>query len=89
MDSLAKPKRPVPVTTLCLLISALTVSIVCAPERSIDAVAASLALCAKTVVPSLFPFFVCCNLLTRAGLVDAAGRLLSPVMRPWLMRLQA
>lgn len=52
--------------------------------RSTDAAALArdaLALCARSVVPALFPFFVVCSLVTKLGYTAAAGRFIAPVMR--------
>ncbi len=49
-----------------------------------QAVRDGLALCARSVIPSLFPFFVAVSCFTALGLADACGRLLSPVMGPLL-----
>lgn len=64
----------------CVL--ALVVCIVWSPRASIDAVTAGLGLCVRTIVPTLFPFFVCCNILIRTGFVSVVGKWLTPVMRP-------
>ena len=47
-----------------------------------NAVRAGLALCAGTVVPSLFPFFAAISLLLQLGAAEALGRLCAPIMRP-------
>jgi len=38
--------------------------------------------CANSVVPSLFPFFVCSRMLIEMGAAEKLGRLLSSVMKP-------
>ena len=54
----------------------------------VDARAASaasvsaLGLCAKVIVPSLFPFFVCSNLFCALGLERPMERVLSRVVEP-------
>ncbi len=40
-----------------------------------------LALCARAIVPSLFPFFVLSNLLSALGLAQTLGRVAAPLMR--------
>lgn len=59
--------------TICLLIM---------PQSSISAAKAALALCSDTVIPSLFPFFVCSGLFISMGVADEAAKRLSGVMRP-------
>lgn len=49
------------------------------PAKASSAAADSLSLCAKLIIPTLFPFFVATQLLSELGLADALGRLLSPV----------
>ncbi len=44
------------------------------PAVSIGAAREALTLCAGTLIPSLFPFFVCANLLIAGGLTASAGR---------------
>ena len=56
------------------------------PEEGAQAARDALALCAQTVVPSLFPFFVCSQLFLQLGFAARLSRLLSrPVSR--LLRL--
>ena len=52
------------------------------PQKAASAVRAGLALCAGTVVPSLFPFFAAISLLLQLGAAEALGRLCAPIMRP-------
>ena len=52
------------------------------PQKAASAVRAGLALCAATVVPSLFPFFAAISLLLQLGAAEALGRLCAPIMRP-------
>lgn len=53
------------------------------PEMASEAVRDALALCARTVVPSLFPFFVVTALLLQSGL----DSLLRPVCAPFMVPL--
>ena len=48
-------------------------------EAVLDAARAALLLCAETVLPSLFPFFVFSALIARLGIPQALGRRLSPL----------
>ncbi len=49
-----------------------------------QAVRDGLTLCARSVVPALFPFFVAVSCFTSLGLAQELGRLLSPVTAPLL-----
>ncbi len=42
----------------------------------------ALVMCAQSVIPSLFPFFVLSGLLMQTGFVQVAGALLSPLVQP-------
>lgn len=44
-----------------------------APEEAKTAAEEALQLCAHTLIPSLFPFFVCSNLFVASGLANAVG----------------
>lgn len=46
------------------------------------AVRSALELCVRSLIPSLFPFFVFSALLTQTGFVQTAGALLTPLVRP-------
>ena len=63
---------------VCYLIG----SMVAEPEECVAAAKDALRLCAEVVVPSLFPFFVCSNLLIGLGGAELLSRYLSPLMRP-------
>ena len=52
------------------------------PDVGAQAARDALALCAQTVIPSLFPFFVLSSLLVSCGAADTLSHLLSPLMRP-------
>lgn len=52
------------------------------PQEAAGAVRDGLALCAGTVIPSLFPFFAAISLLLQLGAAEALGRLCGPVMNP-------
>ena len=52
------------------------------PDVGTQAARDALALCAQTVIPSLFPFFVLSSLLVSCGAADALSHLLAPLMRP-------
>ena len=53
-------------------------------QLTAQAVRDGLALCASSVVPALFPFFVAVSCFTSLGLARELGRILSPVTAPLL-----
>ena len=57
------------------------------PQEASDAVRGGLSLCARTVIPALFPFFVVSGLLLRLGMGGMLQSLCSPFMMP-LFRLR-
>lgn len=63
-------------------IIALTVLIAAKPENSMDAVREALVLCMETIIPSLFPFFVCSGLLIYSGFAQTLAKVFSPIMKP-------
>lgn len=69
---------------ICVGIAAACLALFAALEPAVAGNAAreALRLCCETLVPSLFPFFVCTNLLLASGLVGKAGKALAkPVQR--------
>ena len=52
------------------------------PDVSAQAARDAMLLCAQTVIPSLFPFFVLSSLCVELGLIRRLGRSLEPVMEP-------
>lgn len=52
------------------------------PKECTSAVINSMNLCATTVIPTLFPFFVCSSLFVNLGLARYASKFLSSIMRP-------
>ena len=71
-------KRAIP------LLAAVAAAILLAlrPQAAAAGVRAGLSLCAGTVIPSLFPFFVVITLLLRLGLADSLQGVCGPVMGP-------
>lgn len=65
-----------------LLTAAFTLALVCSPDSALEAAAGAYKICENTVIPSLFPFFVCSNLLTMLNATEYLSRILKPVMRP-------
>ena len=70
--------------TFCILY--LTVFIVSMPQNCLSAAKRGIDLCLNTVIPSLFPFFVCSGILSASSLAITCGKALSVFMRP-LFRL--
>lgn len=52
------------------------------PDAALEAAKNACVICENTVIPSLFPFFVCSNLLTALNAAEYLSGLLRPVMRP-------
>ncbi len=52
------------------------------PQSCIDAGLKGVFLCLDTVIPSLFPFFVCSGLITGLGLIKPIEWLFAPFMKP-------
>lgn len=52
------------------------------PQDAAGAVREGLALCGRTVIPSLFPFFAVISLLLQLGLTESLGGLFRPMMKP-------
>ncbi len=52
------------------------------PQQSMQAAREGLSLCAQTIVPSLFPFFVLSGMVVELGMAGYLGRLLERVMWP-------
>ncbi len=68
----------VPLMLACYLICVMITN----PAACISAAKEALRLCAEVVIPSLFPFFVCSNLLIGLGGTRMLSRYLSRWMRP-------
>ncbi len=52
------------------------------PEEAASGAGEALLLCGNSLIPSLFPYMVCANLLTSYGVADILSRRLNKVMRP-------
>ncbi len=65
---------------IILLIYLSAFMLIC-PIKSINAVNTSISICGKVIIPSLFPFIFCSNLLISLGFPRLAGRFLSPYTR--------
>ena len=60
----------------------LTVNLIIFPGAGISSAKAAAALCLDTLIPSLFPFFICSGLFVALGASRRCEKLLSPIMRP-------
>lgn len=78
-----KVKKWMPVTAVL----AIVVLLLLRPQEAAEAVRVGLALCGRTVIPSLFPFFAAISLLLQLGAAEALSGLFRPVMQP-LFRLR-
>ncbi len=65
---------------ICVLYLAL--SLLISPQVCIEAGNNAINLCLDTVIPSLFPFFICSGLLSALGAASLCSRYLSSLMRP-------
>ncbi len=65
-----------------LIMCYITVCLGLFPQKCMSAVTESLNLCASSVIPALFPFFVCSSLLVSLGAAELGSRSLSGIMRP-------
>ena len=65
-----------------LMLSAAAAALLLFPEVSSEAVVRGLLLCGRVILPSLFPFFVCSELLTELSLAQLPARLFSGLMQP-------
>ena len=65
----------------CLSPAFLAILFVIFPETVSNAAGEALSLCVHTLVPSLFPFFVCANILLSLGVAEKTGVLFSGLTR--------
>ncbi len=66
-----------------ILITAIFAIIIAAiPAQSLEATRKALSLCETTVIPALFPFFVCSGMLVQLGAAEILGEYLSGAMIP-------
>lgn len=68
---------------LWLAVVSATVLMILFPNDSVAYAKSSLKLCFDTIIPSLFPFFVCSGLLIYSGFCEAVSVLAKPVMKPF------
>lgn len=69
-------------TTMLICACYMSAAMLINPTACIEAAGDALNLCAQVVIPSLFPFFVCSNLLIALGGARVLSRYLSKWMRP-------
>ena len=65
-----------------LILSAAACALLFFPETASAAVVRGLRQCGAAILPSLFPFFICANLITELSLTRIPARLLGRLMRP-------
>ena len=65
-----------------LLLAVCAAGLLLFPRQSAQAARDGMSLCFRTIIPSLFPFFVLSSLFISCGAADAFARLLRGVMRP-------
>ena len=65
-----------------LILSAAACALLFFPETASAAVVRGLRQCGAAILPSLFPFFICANLITELSLTRIPARLLGGLMRP-------
>lgn len=68
---------------ISFLLLCFTISLVIFSYSNINAVKSALQLWATSVVPSLFPFFVATELLTKTNLPQIIGKLFNRIMKPF------
>lgn len=73
-----KMKKAIPTAAVLVLAALLLLR----PQEAAAAVRDGLALCGRTVIPSLFPFFVAISLLLQLGLAEALQGVCGAVMGP-------
>ena len=65
-----------------LILSVAACALLLFPETASAAVVRGLRQCGAAILPSLFPFFICANLITELSLTRIPARLLGRLMRP-------
>lgn len=68
--------------SLIICILYLMLSLIISPDACITAAQNAVYMCLDTVIPSLFPFFICSGLFSALGMATVCSRYLSPLMQP-------
>ena len=68
------------IAVLCVIF--LVINMTFMPAPFIDSGIEAVDICLNTIIPSLFPFFICSGLLVELGFAKWAGKLLSPALAP-------
>ena len=66
---------------LYILLFALVGLLIFCPKVSMEAAENAIYICGKTVIPSLFPFFILSAFMVHTGFVNAIGTVLEPLAR--------
>lgn len=74
-------KRYVTYSLAALLTLGAFIGLLISPEEATEAAKSTLALCAMTIVPSLFPFMVVAHLIMKLGLAERLEKVLDPFSR--------
>jgi len=79
-----QPSRIIHIKALILPLICLgfVICLIVMSKTAIEAVISGLKLWSGSIVPALFPFFVTADIMNSTGLINAAGYLLEPIMRP-------
>lgn len=80
LRTLLRPTLREPIKAAVLLCAA--AALLAYPQPCMQTVRQGLDLCARTIIPSLFPFFVLSGMVVELGLANYPGRLLKGVMWP-------
>ena len=67
---------------ICIAVLIFILGLVTFPKPCINAAKNGVDLSLYTIIPSLFPFFICTNLLINTGFANYLGKYLSPIMLP-------
>ena len=76
-----RPRPTVGQAAFCVMSTFCLILILRNAEAAVEYMGRGLLLCARTVIPSLFPFMVVSELLVESGAGEAFGRLFSRIMR--------
>lgn len=80
LRTLLRPTLREPIKAAVLLCAAAALMVY--PQQCMQTVRQGLDLCARTIIPSLFPFFVLSGMVVELGMANYLGKLLKGMMRP-------